>query len=128
MKRFYIISGTLFCAISILINAMGAHLLKDSLTSYELSLLETSSTMLFSHGVGLLIHQILCHIHICKSSIPSLLFAIGTLIFSGSLVLIIISKQTFFGMLTPFGGIAVILGWLYIAIDTFKTFHYEQKN
>ncbi|RAP28775.1 DUF423 domain-containing protein [Candidatus Marinamargulisbacteria bacterium SCGC AG-343-D04] len=121
MKKKLIMTGAIFCAVSIALNAMGAHMLKQSLTPYELSLLDISSTMLFYHGIGIMLHQLLLHQKLCASYLTPYLFLAGSILFSGSLWLIILSKHTQFGMITPFGGICLIFGWLHLAISCFKS-------
>ena len=43
------------------------------------------------------------------------LFVAGTLLFSGSLYLLVLSGVRGLGWLTPFGGVAFMLGWLALA-------------
>jgi uncharacterized membrane protein YgdD (TMEM256/DUF423 family) len=52
------------------------------------------------------------------SSLPSVagwLFVAGTIMFSGSLYLLVISQQRWLSAVTPFGGIAFIAGWMILA-------------
>ncbi len=44
------------------------------------------------------------------------LFIIGTVLFSGSLYLIALTGVTGFGAVTPFGGIALLAGWISLAL------------
>ncbi len=43
------------------------------------------------------------------------LFVAGTILFSGSLYLLAITGQRWLGAVTPFGGVALLLGWLVLA-------------
>ena len=43
------------------------------------------------------------------------LFVAGTLLFSGSLYLLAVTGVRALGAITPFGGLAFILGWLVLA-------------
>jgi uncharacterized membrane protein YgdD (TMEM256/DUF423 family) len=47
------------------------------------------------------------------------LFA-GTLVFSGSLYVLVLSGQKWIGAITPLGGTALIIGWLMLAWSLFK--------
>lgn len=44
-------------------------------------------------------------------------FAIGIALFSGSLYVLTITGQGWLGAVTPFGGTALIIGWIVFAID-----------
>ena len=43
-------------------------------------------------------------------------FVMGILLFSGSLYALVLTKQTMLGMVTPFGGVLFIAGWVAFAI------------
>lgn len=43
------------------------------------------------------------------------LFVTGTILFSGSLYLLAMTGQRWLGAVTPFGGLALLLGWLALA-------------
>ncbi|HVJ84582.1 MAG TPA: DUF423 domain-containing protein [Caulifigura sp.] len=43
-------------------------------------------------------------------------FLLGTLLFSGSLYALVLSGVTKLGMITPFGGVLFIVGWVALAI------------
>jgi uncharacterized membrane protein YgdD (TMEM256/DUF423 family) len=48
------------------------------------------------------------------------LFFIGTLLFSGSLYLLALTGIRTIGFITPLGGIALIAGWLLLAVAAWK--------
>jgi uncharacterized membrane protein YgdD (TMEM256/DUF423 family) len=48
----------------------------------------------------------------------SRLWGLGTVIFSGSLYLLVLLDQRWLGAVTPFGGVALIAGWLLVAAST----------
>jgi uncharacterized membrane protein YgdD (TMEM256/DUF423 family) len=45
-------------------------------------------------------------------------FIVGTLIFSGSLYLLVLTDTSWLGAITPFGGVAFIVGWGLLAWAT----------
>jgi len=49
-------------------------------------------------------------------SLSGLLFSLGILLFSGSLYLLAISGSRGLGIVTPFGGVAFLGGWLSLAL------------
>jgi len=48
------------------------------------------------------------------------LVCIGMLLFSGSLYLLSISGARQFGIITPFGGLSLLAGWLCLAIAAWR--------
>jgi uncharacterized membrane protein YgdD (TMEM256/DUF423 family) len=45
---------------------------------------------------------------------------LGTLLFSGSLYLMVLSGLRSLGMITPLGGIAFLIGWVLLAVAAWK--------
>jgi uncharacterized membrane protein YgdD (TMEM256/DUF423 family) len=48
------------------------------------------------------------------------LFVIGILLFSGSLYLLALTGNRSLGMVTPFGGLAFIIGWGSLALAAWR--------
>jgi uncharacterized membrane protein YgdD (TMEM256/DUF423 family) len=48
------------------------------------------------------------------------LFFVGTVLFCGSLYVLALSGIRIIGIITPFGGIALIAGWLLLAVAAWK--------
>jgi uncharacterized membrane protein YgdD (TMEM256/DUF423 family) len=44
-----------------------------------------------------------------------ILFVVGTVVFSGSLYVLVLTGQKWLGAVTPLGGLAFIAGWLLLA-------------
>ncbi len=49
-----------------------------------------------------------------------MLFLAGTLIFSGSLYLLALTGERWWGAITPFGGVAFLTGWLCLAAGAWR--------
>ena len=47
-------------------------------------------------------------------------FAVGILLFSGSLYLLTLSGIGKLGMITPFGGVAFLIGWLCLGLAAWR--------
>jgi len=109
--------GTLFGLLAVIIGAFGAHGLENTLTEHALSRYHTGVEYQFYHVSALLILGILSTQF---SSIPrsiilsGVFFTLGIILFSGSLYLYAITGITQFGMVTPIGGLAFILGWVFL--------------
>ncbi len=113
--------------LSVALGAFGSHGLKGLLTPYMLDVYHTACQYLSIHSLGLfliLILNITTKFKISKASIYSLLF--GVLIFSSTLILISISEllnmpwMKKFGMVTPIGGVLMVLGYLLASLNVLK--------
>lgn len=96
----------------VVLGAFGAHGLKAHLSDYGLEIYHTAVFYHFVHGLGLLV---VCGLakKLSQSKmnmIGSALFT-GVLIFSGSLYVLAITEIKWLGMLTPIGGLFMIIGW-----------------
>ena len=114
--------------LSVALGAFGSHGLKGLLTPYMLDVYHTACQYLSIHSLGLfliLILNITTKFKISKASIYSLLF--GVLIFSSTLILISISEllnmpwMKKFGMVTPIGGVLMVLGYILASLNVLKS-------
>jgi uncharacterized membrane protein YgdD (TMEM256/DUF423 family) len=48
--------------------------------------------------------------------VSGIAFTLGVLIFSGSLYILVLSGQKWLGAITPLGGLALIVGWVSLAL------------
>jgi uncharacterized membrane protein YgdD (TMEM256/DUF423 family) len=121
--------GAVFAALATIIGAFGAHYLKTVLTSEQLVSFETGVRYQFYHAFAILICGTLTNAIIAKKlGRVAILFAIGIILFSGSIyALVLLKNQDIVGLkglgiLTPIGGMFFIAGWLMLAktmlIDT----------
>ena len=62
-------------------------------------------------AVGLLLRQKSCP----SLSVAAISFTLGILLFSGSLYVLALTGERWLGMITPFGGVAFIVGWVALA-------------
>ena len=106
--------GIVFCMLSIVIGAFGAHSLKDMIGD-KMDVFRTGVQYHIFHGLALILTGILSKtfgdIENIDVSIPGYLFILGIILFSGSLYLISIYKLPL-GMIAPIGGLSFILGWI----------------
>lgn len=117
MTNIFILLGALSGATGVALGAFGAHALRNRLTPERQSVFETGVRYELIHALGLVM------VGIVSSSNPpghwlgaaGWLFVAGTILFSGSLYLLVLSDRRWMGAITPFGGIAFILGWLCLA-------------
>ena len=127
MAKLFIQLAAINGALAVMIGAFGAHALKVRLTPELLSVYETGVQYHFWHSlallaVGLLAFQLPDSRALMASGIA---FIVGIILFSGSLYLLASTdiRQLGFmpvGLITPFGGISFIIGWLLLLISSFR--------
>lgn len=111
-------------ALTVILGAFGAHLLKDTLEQIQLSSFKTGNTYQFYHSLLLLFIGILYKFEPSKV----LRFAawtciIGIVCFSGSLYLLACrdligyENTAFIGPITPIGGLFFVSAWVLLAFN-----------
>jgi uncharacterized membrane protein YgdD (TMEM256/DUF423 family) len=126
MYRPALIAGALFAGIAVILGAFGAHALKDILAPDQLQVFETGVRYQFYHSFALLVVGILYSTYNNKLvKLAASFFISGIILFSGSLYLMtmLVTKGISLGpagVITPIGGLAFILGWIYLLAGLFK--------
>ncbi|WP_069132194.1 DUF423 domain-containing protein [Rhodohalobacter halophilus] len=113
-----LISGSIFMALAVAFGAFGAHIVQDILTPERFEVYKTAVEYHFYHALGLLIIGAISN-HLIESvwlKWAGRLMSAGILIFSGSLYILTLTDTEWLGAITPFGGIAFILGWIFFAV------------
>ncbi len=110
-----LITAAISGAFAVGIGAFGAHGLKPMLeASGRLDTFETAVKYHFYHSLALLALGVWASAkpELKKTGLSFWGFALGILIFSGSLYTLCLSGITWLGAITPLGGVAFIVGWL----------------
>ena len=118
----YIIIASLFAALAILFGAFGSHALKERLSAQSLEVYDIATRYLMFHALGIFLIALL-GFQLPKESLETsvAMMIVGTSIFSGSLYLIAMLDFKKLGMVTPIGGLLLIVSWLLLAYNTYKT-------
>jgi len=106
-------------ALAIALGALGAHELKDKVPVASIATWTTASHYHLVMGVGLLIIISIARFA-QKTKIATLaikLVALGMLVFSGSLYLLVLTNLKWLGAITPIGGVLLITGWTCLALS-----------
>lgn len=98
-------------ALAVMLGAFGAHGLKKVAGEYAVSIWQTATLYLLIHALGLLALGILQVLGYRVGRVAQCLQA-GVLIFSGSLYLLALGAPRWLGVITPIGGMLLIIGWL----------------
>ena len=103
--------------------AFASHALQAQLTERAIAVFQTGIRYQMYHALALLAVAML--VGNAKQTLPWLtaagwLFVAGVVMFSGSLYLISLAGLKAFGPITPIGGVALIAGWMCLAIAALK--------
>ncbi|MBL0950939.1 MAG: DUF423 domain-containing protein [Pseudomonas sp.] len=121
MARFWLLLSAFAGFTGVALGAFAAHGLKSRLTPEYLAVFQTGTHYQLIHalalfGVGLLA----LHMPGRLVNLAGGAFAVGILLFSGSLYLLTLSGIGKLGMITPFGGVAFLIGWLCLGLAAWK--------
>lgn len=115
-KKTRIITSAVFGFLGVALGAFGAHGLSDLLSE---KMLETYKTGVFYH----LLHSVVLLVLALSNYNfirPFIFITIGIILFSFSLYFYSTTNITFFAMITPFGGVSFLIGWILIIIEARK--------
>ena len=109
--------------LAVAIGAFGAHGLEPILTKYSrLETFETAVKYHFYHTFAILIVGILLTIEQENKNLVYSVYSFlaGIVIFSGSLYFMSLTNITWLGAVTPLGGLAFMVGWIFLFIGVKK--------
>ena len=111
MERVFFGLGALTALIAVAAGAFGAHPLRARVTPDMLAVFETAARYQMYHALGLLAVAWAAARWPGPAGAAGWLFVAGTVLFCGSLYLLALTGHRWLGAITPFGGLAFILGW-----------------
>ena len=122
MAKMFITLASLSGALAVAFGAFGAHALKSRLDDYAMGVFQTAVQYHFYHSLALLAVGIIALSHPQAALLRSSgwLFAVGIVVFSGSLYLLSFTGLRWLGAVTPIGGLAFIAGWAALAAASWK--------
>ncbi len=98
--------------VAVLLGAFAAHGLKEVLSASSLASWQTGVTYQMTHALVLLVIGLWLRqggSNLVK--VAGVLFAIGVLVFSGSIYALVLLQVSWLGLVTPLGGLCLIAGW-----------------
>lgn len=120
-RNYFLIIGAILGGLAVILGAFGAHGLEKVLEPALLERYHTGVTYHFYHALALLISALLWEKRPSQAlKWSGLCFIIGIFLFSGSLYLYAVTAIKGFGMITPIGGTAFIMGWFGLAWHAWK--------
>ncbi len=117
MTRWFGSAGAALGALGVAAGAFGAHGLEDSLTPARLGNWETAAEYQMVHAVALILTVLVAERAPSRvARVAGFAFLFGVVIFSGSLYTLALTDVRWLGAITPFGGVAFIVGWVALAL------------
>ena len=120
--RFSLTLGAALGFLGVALGAFGAHALKAKLGPDLLTIFETGVRYQMYHALALLLLGVL-GLHWPEQKRLKWVtgtFALGILIFSGSLYMLALTGVRLWGAVTPLGGLCFLLGWTLLALTALK--------
>ena len=110
---------------AVALGAFGAHALRASLDEHALEIWHTAVEYQFWHALALLgVSGIARTRETPALRVAATAFVVGIVFFSGSLYALALGGPRMVGVITPIGGLALIVGWVALAIHGWR---YERR-
>lgn len=128
MHKGFVTTGAILGAMAVALGAFGAHGLKKIVDAETVQTFQTAVQYQMYHSLALLLAGLLyerCSQKLVRTS--GVLFVIGIILFSGSLYVLAAGRaggSSSFdkaGIITPFGGISFIAGWVFLFLAGMKS-------
>ena len=126
--------GAILAGLSVVLGAMAAHVLDPffaqkysgtkTVSGFEVAAswkylqdFKTAARYQMYHAFGLIAVGLLSRVGTKKSlQVAGWCFVLGIVLFSGSLYVLTLTGQTWWGAITPIGGFSMIAGWIALAV------------
>ena len=113
-----ILFGAALAFLSVAFGAFGAHALKDKFSEQKYAdNWETACRYMMYHALGLLAVGLI-GFHVTASVLSTAMWCMlaGTVIFSGSLMILSLTGVKKLGAITPIGGVLQLVGWVCVVL------------
>jgi uncharacterized membrane protein YgdD (TMEM256/DUF423 family) len=117
LSRVALIAAAVAGGAAVALGAFGAHALRASLDEHALEIWHTAVEYQFWHALALLgVSGIARTRETPALRVAATAFVVGIVFFSGSLYALALGGPRMVGVITPIGGLALIVGWVASAI------------
>ena len=121
MLRSFLMLAAFFGFTGVALGAFAAHGLKNRLSADYLAIFHTGVTYQLVHTLALLgVALLATHIPGRIVTWAGISFVVGILLFSGSLYLLTLTGISKLGIITPFGGVAFLIGWVCLGLAAWR--------
>jgi len=120
--KLFLLLGAINAMLAVAMGAFAAHGLKKQISADMLSVFQTGVHYHLYHALGLLLVGLVA---LQLPASPWLrysgwLMLAGIFLFSGSLYLLATTAMRWLGIITPFGGLCLIVSWILLAVSVYK--------
>ena len=121
MLRVFLMLAAFFGFTGVALGAFAAHGLKGRLTEQYLAIFHTGVTYQLVHTLALFgVALLATHLPGRLVTWAGVCFAVGIVLFSGSLYVLTMTGISKLGIITPFGGLAFLLGWFFLGLAAWR--------
>ena len=123
MEKLFILLGSGFAFLGVGTGAFGAHALSSYFQQYPnlQATFETAVRYHLLHAVALIgVAWLAAQYPSQLTTWAGILIATGIVIFSGSLYLLVLTRTSWLGAITPIGGVAFLAGWACIFLAALR--------
>ncbi len=121
MSRVLVAAGAINAALAVAAGAFAAHALRDKLDARALEVFDTGARYHMYHALAM----VLCGLLAARTPGPPAdgvqlsgwIFQAGIVLFAGSLYALALTGVKPLGAITPFGGLAFLVGWAWLAVS-----------
>jgi uncharacterized membrane protein YgdD (TMEM256/DUF423 family) len=114
VRNVLVAAGAINAAIAVAAGAFAAHGLRDRISERSLEIFETGARYQMYHALAMILAGLL----VAKT--PGWVFQGGIVVFSGSLYALALTDVKLLGAITPLGGVAFLVGWIWLAISALR--------
>ncbi|TXL66593.1 DUF423 domain-containing protein [Cerasibacillus terrae] len=119
--KLFLLFGIVNGFLAVALGAFGAHGLEGKISDKAISIWEKAVNYQMFHTLALLVTGILAaKIEAASLTTAGWAFFIGIVLFSGSLYLYATTGVKMLAMITPFGGVTFLVGWVCLGIAVTK--------
>jgi len=112
--------GAINAALAVGAGAFAAHGLREKLEPRALEVFETGARYHMYHALGMLFCAVIATSGITGGRTAGWILQAGIVLFSGSLYALALTGNKAFGPITPIGGVAFLVGWLWLAVAVLR--------
>ncbi|KTC64405.1 hypothetical protein AO262_27215 [Pseudomonas fluorescens ABAC62] len=121
MLRSFLMLAAFFGFTGVALGAFAAHGLKNRLSAEYLAIFHTGVTYQLVHTLALFgVALLAAHLPGRLVTWAGIAFVVGILLFSGSLYALTLTGISKLGIITPFGGLAFLLGWFFLGLFAWR--------
>ena len=121
LAKFSLLAAALAGASAVALGAFGAHALRNLLDESSLAVWRTAVDYQCWHALALLALGVFARVHAARSlCVAAIAFALGIVLFCGSLYALALGAPRMAGVITPFGGVALIVGWVALGVQAWR--------